>query len=232
MADECLICGAPLVYLDRPIKMVCALCGEEQMSRVRCEEGHFVCDDCHRAGVVPAISSCAEMTSADPIAVFEQLVSTPGIYMHGPEHHVLVTAALLTAYKNAGGDIDLDAALREALERCTEVPGGACGFWGACGACIGCGIFASIVMGTTPLDADTWGAANGATAAALSVAAAVGGPRCCKRNSYIALTSGAKFAAEHLGVRMDVSAPRCTRCGLNAQCIGPRCPFNPARPKN
>lgn len=28
-------------------------------------------------------------------------------HMHGPEHHIMVGAALLTAYKNAGGDIDL-----------------------------------------------------------------------------------------------------------------------------
>ena len=37
--------------------------------------------------------------------------------MHGPEHHVMVGAALLTAYKNAGGDIDLHSALIEMLNR-------------------------------------------------------------------------------------------------------------------
>ena len=54
--------------------------------------------------------------------------------MHGPEHHIMVGAALLTAYKNAGGEIDLQQALVEMMSRGRSVPGGACGFWGACGA--------------------------------------------------------------------------------------------------
>ena len=28
------------------------------------------------------------------------------MYLHGPEHHVMVGAALLTAYRNAGGGIE------------------------------------------------------------------------------------------------------------------------------
>ena len=28
--------------------------------------------------------------------------------MHGPEHHAMVGSALLTAFKNAGGDVDLE----------------------------------------------------------------------------------------------------------------------------
>jgi len=31
--------------------------------------------------------------------------------MHGPEHHGRIGAALLTAYKNAGGIIDLPSAM-------------------------------------------------------------------------------------------------------------------------
>ncbi len=35
---------------------------------------------------------------------------------------------VLTAYKNAGGDLDLEPALMEMQHRGKSVPGGACGF--------------------------------------------------------------------------------------------------------
>ncbi len=57
-------------------------------------------------------------------------MAMPFCHMHGPEHHVMVGSALLTAYKNAGGEIDLSAALLEMQKRGKCVPGGACGFWG------------------------------------------------------------------------------------------------------
>lgn len=77
--------------------------------------------------------------------------------MHGPEHHVMVGSALLTAYKNAGGEIDLVKALSEMQARGKKVPGGACGFWGACGAGVSAGMFVSIVTGSTPLTNEAWG---------------------------------------------------------------------------
>ena len=41
----------------------------------------------------------------------------------------MVGMALLTAYKNSGGEIDLKKALTEMNSRGKAVPGGACGFW-------------------------------------------------------------------------------------------------------
>lgn len=63
----------------------------------------------------------------------------------------MVGSALLTAYKNAGGDIDLHRALIEMMNRGKSVPGGACGFRGACGAGISSGMFISIISKSTPL---------------------------------------------------------------------------------
>ena len=39
-------------------------------------------------------------------------------------------AALLTAYKNSGGNLELNKVLMEIYRRGKSVPGGACGFWG------------------------------------------------------------------------------------------------------
>ena len=137
----------------------------------------------------------------------------------------MVGAALLTAYKNAGGEIELQKALHEMYRRGKAVPGGACGFWGACGAGISAGQFVSIATSSTPLAVEPWGLSNQMTAKALESIEKVGGPRCCKRDSYLAILAAIDFAAEHLHVQMEKSAPVCTRSRLNNQCIGKRCPF-------
>lgn len=62
------------------------------------------------------------------------MMSLPTCHMHGPEHHIMVGASLITAYHNAGGELEMDWALSEIVRRGKQVPGGACGNWGACGA--------------------------------------------------------------------------------------------------
>ena len=141
----------------------------------------------------------------------------------------MVGAALLTAYKNAGGRLDLEAALHEMYSRGREVPGGACGFWGACGAGISAGQFLAIATQSTPLAAEPWGLSNRMTARALERIGTVGGPRCCKRDSFLAVLAAVDFVREHLGVEMARTVPVCTYSGRNDQCLGRRCPFSAAR---
>jgi hypothetical protein len=97
------------------------------------------------------IAICLNSKSDNPIEILEEMMSMPSCHMHGPEHHTMVGSALLTAYKNAGGEIDLESALGEMQKRGKQVPGGACGFWGACGAGISTGMFISIALKATPL---------------------------------------------------------------------------------
>ena len=227
MAEECLICKQPLEYLQAEVPMTCSVCGAEKPSRTQCVSGHFVCDSCHMHGVDEVVSLCLAQTSPDPLEILELLMAQPTCHMHGPEHHVLVGAALLTAYRNAGGQVDLGPALLEMAERGKQVPGGACGFWGACGAGISAGMFVSIATRSTPLKNEEWGLSNSMTSLALASIGEVGGPRCCKRDSYLAVLAAVDFARVHLGVQMRSSRPTCTRQHLNAQCIGARCPFSP-----
>ncbi len=168
---------------------------------------------------------CLREASKNPVEILRKLMALPFCHIHGPEHHILVGASLLTAYKNAGGDIDLPAALSEMRARGTQVPGGACGFWGACGAGVSTGMFVSIVTGATPLAEKVWGLSNRMTSAALGAIGGVGGPRCCKRDSYLAVREAVKFAKEHLGVEMELSDIRCIHSAQNNQCLGARCPF-------
>ena len=225
MKDECLICGAPLKYFEYDELMECAICHKKENSKTACENGHYICNECHTQGMDSIYRVCLEEKSKDPIAIIKKLMALPFCHMHGPEHHVLVGSALLTAYKNAGGDIDLSKALSEMQSRGKKVPGGACGFWGACGAGISAGMFVSIATGSTPLANEAWGLSNKMTSSALGSIGEVAGPRCCKRDSYLAIVKAVDFVKEHLGVKMETGKIECTHSAQNNQCIGKRCPF-------
>ena len=47
----------------------------------------------------------------NPVIIFKNIAEKEYVSIHGPEHHILDGASLLVAYKNAGGEIDLDQAL-------------------------------------------------------------------------------------------------------------------------
>ena len=168
---------------------------------------------------------CEEAVSKDPIEILETLMDMPGCPMHGPIHHYLVGAALLTAYRNASGELELPAALKELESRASCVPGAVCGLWGACGACISTGQYLSVVTGSGPLAEEPWGTCIGMTAKALEALAEIGGPRCCKRDSYLSVLAAIDYTAQKLGVQMKKTRPSCSRSQRNAQCIGKRCPF-------
>jgi len=227
MKEECLICKAPLLYTERDELMECYLCHKKEMSKTRCKKGHYVCNECHTQGVDTILGICLAENSRNPIHIIQKLMDQPFCHMHGPEHHIMVGSALLTAYKNAGGNIDLQSALMEMQARGKQVPGGACGFWGACGAGVSAGMFVSIVTGATPLAEEAWGLSNQMTSAALRAIGKLGGPRCCKRNSYCAIAEAITFTKKHLGVEMEWAKIQCIHYTQNNQCIGKRCPFSP-----
>ena len=223
--EECLICKAPLEYLNTSVEMECDICHKKVISKTRCVNGHFVCDDCHTAGIDQMIGTCLSVTSKNPIEIFQYFIHQPICHMHGPEHHILVGASLLCAYKNAGGKFDLYSALLEMQKRGKQIPGGSCGFWGACGAAISSGIFISIVTQCTPLKETEWGMANLMTSKSLESIGKIGGPRCCKRNSYLAIREAVIFTEKHLGISMEITPIQCTHSAKNNQCIALRCPF-------
>ena len=226
MKDECLICKAPLEYLREDALMECAICHKKEMSKTRCINGHYVCNECHTQGIDSIWELCLTETSKDPIEIINKMMSMEFCHMHGPEHHIMVGSALLTAYKNAGGDIDLEKALIEMRNRGKSVPGGACGFWGACGAGISTGMFISIISGSTPLANEPFGLSNKMTAKSLGAIGEVGGPRCCKRDSFLSILAAVEFVKEHFNIEMECQKVVCEYSSQNNQCIGKRCPFS------
>ena len=228
MKEECLICKAPLEYLEADTLMECEICHKKENSKTRCVNGHYVCNDCHTQGLDSIVGLCLEDSSKNPIEIIEKMMAMPFCHMHGPEHHVMVGAALLTAYNNAGGNIDLHSALVEMLNRGKSVPGGACGFWGACGAGISSGMFISIISKSTPLTNEPFALSHKMTAKSLDVIGEIGGPRCCKRDSFLAILSAIEFVKDHFGIEMEKPEVICRYSSRNNQCIGKRCPFSRA----
>lgn len=230
MEEACLVCGKPLEYFTDDKEMKCMFCHKTFKSKAQCIEGHYVCDACHEVrGVEAILEYCLHCHSKNPIYIMMNIMEHPFIYMHGPEHHIMVGAALLTAYVNAGGELDLEKSLQEMRNRGEQVPGGVCGFWGSCGAGISTGIFVSILTGATPLSQREWSLANQMTAVSLDAVSKAGGPRCCKRNAFLSAIAAAEFVKENFGIEMELPEKiQCTYSKYNQQCIGKRCPFNAA----
>ncbi|MDD5288420.1 MAG: DUF5714 domain-containing protein [Dehalococcoidales bacterium] len=226
---NCLICGTELKYENDYRPMECALCGQTFESNVACEKGHFVCDACHSLpGGDFIVRFCIASNSKNPIEQAIILMKDPRLAMHGPEHHVLVPAVLLSAYYNVTGETDKkEAKIKLAQRRASLVPGGFCGYQGDCGAAVGVGIFISILTGSTPLSTKEWRLSNLGTAHSLLAIAEKGGPRCCKRNTFLAILEATKFVKEQFNVTLSTSNDvKCVFSPLNKECIKEKCSFH------
>lgn len=121
MKEECLICKAPLEYLQEDILMECSICHKSEFSKTRCVNGHYVCNECHSKGVDSIVGLCLNETSCDPI---------------------------------------------------------------------------DIITGSTPLMNEAWGHSNLMTSRSLARLGEIGGPRCCKRNSYMSILTAVDYAVQ------------------------------------
>ncbi len=172
------------------------------------------------------IEECLSINSKNPIDIFKTIASKDYIRIHGPEHHILDGVALLTAFYNAGGNIDLATVLEELMKRGLDMPGATCGMWGVCGAVTSMGAALSIIDGTGPLTTDdTWGKHMHFTSKALSKLADVGGPRCCKRDAFLSFQEAIKYINDNYDVTLESSDIACGFSHENQQCIKDRCPF-------
>lgn len=225
----CLLCGAELVYGEQPHNLPCALCGTTAASHARCAQGHFVCDRCHGLPALDLIEqTCRAGSDPNPIRLADALMRNPAIKMHGPEHHFLVPAVLITAWCTVHGDGHKAEMLAMARKRAEDVKGGFCGFHGTCGAAMGAGIACSVLTGATPLATEEWRLSNLMTAACLTAIAEAGGPRCCKRDTFLALLVGRDFLNRHLNAGLPAGPqPVCSFSAGNRECLGSRCRFYP-----
>ncbi len=220
----CFICGNDLIYKDKEESQKCMYCQNTFNSNTICINGHYICDQCHASSANTIIEkSCITSRSTDPIKLAIDLMKHPAVKMHGPEHHFLVPAALLAGHYNKAENFsEKETKIKKARTRAEKVLGGFCGTHGNCGAAVGTGIFMSLITNSTPLSKSGWKESNMMTAKALSTIAEHGGPRCCKRDSFLAIYSALEYFDK------DVQGSKnliCEFSHLNKECIKRKCPF-------
>lgn len=122
------------------------------------------------------IEACVKEKETNPLAVFRHVAGQDFVRIHGPEHHVLDGACLLTALHNAGMEFDLEEMLQKLRREGLQMPGAMCGHWGVCGAVASVGAALALLEGTGPLTTgSSWGSHMTCTSRALANLAAMGG---------------------------------------------------------
>jgi len=219
----CVLCGHDIAYDSQPTLRTCVICGAAKMTDSCCEEGHYVCDECHRGDILAIAGRLlSNSEEKDPVRLAISVFELPGLKMHGPEYHSLVPAILVAAYQNFKGYRDENEIL-EAIRRGKDFRGGSCGLAGTCGACAGAGIAASVVRKATPLAGAARSVANRVTGTALLDMSDHGGARCCKREAITAIRAYMAVTGDFGD--MEPTAYHCRQSLDNKDCIGIRCPY-------
>ena len=224
----CAFCGAPLKLLENAISVRCMVCGERGKTRTWCTAGHFVCDGCRGDELMGLITGLLDLPrSTDPVETLLRMRQAQDFPMHGPEHHGLVAAAFLLAYHDLYGEPDWEAIV-DAVQVATRLPGGTCGFWGACSAGLAVGIAYCTILNASPTDGPARATAHQAVARILERLGEFAAPRCCRRDSLLSLQVGCELSAELLPRAVSTSCRvMCDQVADNPDCIGLLCPFAP-----
>ncbi len=223
----CIICGAELVYLKVDETRTCHYCGQVMSANAQCIKGHFVCDSCHQTDAVKIVRHlCLHSHETDAAILMQSIRLHPHFRKHGPEHHSLVPAVILTTLRNSGYDIS-DEQINTSIDRGQTIPGGACAFLGICGAAVGVGIAFSVLVAATPYDGDTRQVVQQVTQKVLSRIASYNAPRCCQRDCWIALHEASKLLRNKFSTTFAISPIICEQFSENKECIHDQCPLWP-----
>jgi hypothetical protein len=223
-----MVCGAPLVYQENESPAQCHYCRATLPANALCERGHFVCDACHTTEALAVIEHvCRTTRETDLIALLDEIRRHPAVPRHGPEHHVLVPAIILTAYRNLGGAVTPEI-FRTALARGQAVTGGACAFWGVCGAATGVGIAFGVLLQANPVKPKERRQVLGVVQAVLEDLSAWEAARCCQRDCWLALRRAAELSRTLLPIPLTAAAPLiCRQSGERPDCLQADCPLWP-----
>ena len=176
------------------------------------------------AGVIPreivdAITDCCRgCESSDAVRIADRLMELEEVRMHGPEHHYLTAAAILTAYCNFY-HMEKKSILVKAYVRTNIIPVGVCAMYGCCGALMGAGAAAGILLLAHPFSAGDLRTVNQITADIQSRLAEYGGPRCCKRAVRISVYEAVQGMNRYMGCRLPAAMLDCTFYPGNKGCM-------------
>jgi hypothetical protein len=183
--------------------------------------------------IVPTVLKSKEK---EPFAMFDQVfndlkeiwTASEKIPYNAQWIHGLLPAVLINSLKNNGYDFT-ERDVREAFTRGFKLPAAGCGFCGVCGATSGAGIVVSMILKSTPFHDEERAAALGASLIAAGKLKEIGGVRCCRMSSYIAIDETIEILKKY-----NISLPEKNlgrHCPINSrlndECNGNKCPYFP-----
>ena len=83
--------------------MECAICHKKEDSKTCCEQGHYVCNECHTKGIDAIYKLCLDETSKNPIEIMEKMMAMPFCHMH--KAVAITRSAILIFRINPGGKL-------------------------------------------------------------------------------------------------------------------------------
>lgn len=86
----------------------------------------------------------------------------------------------------------------------------------------------AVLAGNAPLRSEGWSEGQLMVSEVLSAIARAGSPRCCKRDSRIAVRTAVPWFNDYFGLRLKVGeqVPECAVASLNKACLGSECPYH------
>jgi hypothetical protein len=166
-----------------------------------------------------------ESKETDMNTLFSLIRSHPSVPLHGPEHHAMVPAVILTAFINSGGLLPRQIILT-AIERGMQIAGGSCAFSGVCGAAAGVGIAFSLILDANPYKGKQRMQVQSAVTQVMQHLSKINAARCCRRDCFLALQCAAEISEEYLAVKLFArNKEQCRQQGDNKECPGSECPF-------
>ena len=155
------------------------------------------------------------------------LMKHPAIPVHGSENHLVTAYSLLTALRNTGEVTVGKREFERVAQRLKKASHGICGSWGVCGCAIAAGAVFSIITGATYLSDKERSLALRVASKILDEIAQIGGPRCCKAATFVAIRVAVEFFKRELAIPIQTfTDPKpCIFSKLNTECLKGRCPY-------
>jgi hypothetical protein len=171
--------------------------------------------------------TCEASNETDPMQIALLLMKHPAIPLHGSENHLVTAYSLLTALRNSAEVRVGKPEFHKANQRVKRASHGICGSWGVCGCAIAAGAVFSIITGATYLSDKERSLALRVASKILEEMAQIGGPRCCKMATYLAIKVAVEFFARELSIPIQTSTnPKpCIFSKSNTECLKGRCPY-------
>ncbi len=162
----------------------------------------------------------------DAVLIAEQIMMDPLVRIHGPEHHFISAAAVIAAYCNKYHPDDKYKMLQMAKSRTLRIPVGMCALYGTCGAMMGAGAAASIILTAHPFDKDSLKTVNTVTAEIQKEISGYDGIRCCKRVTWASVNACIDVLNSVDNIDLPKSVIACSFSRMNSDCIYEMCPYS------